>query len=257
MHEYDVALKNILTRPGSALLVRLTGGSSLNWLNVEAPKVNNRRVDLPGELPDGNVVHIELQGSLPIRSATPYRKRKSGKLYYHHPAFLPTTMLEGSTRQLLQVYFDRWQIEVLTTSADKGVALSGDKAWPLRLRWASDEKDTLGVGQAQLWNPASVPKQPALVAASYPALLLAALKAFGPGRGEAYAALPKWRKQAKRPSCLDLAILMRKEAQQNPTLLETFGFRVSSDQMIADAARMSPRHAFTVSRRSMRRASIA
>jgi len=61
MHEYDAALKNILTRPGSSVLAQLTGASSLKWLNVEAPKVSNRRVDLLGELPDGNLVHIELQ----------------------------------------------------------------------------------------------------------------------------------------------------------------------------------------------------
>jgi hypothetical protein len=149
-----------------------------------------------------------------VIAATPYRKRKSGKLYYRHPAFLLTTMLKGSTRQLLQMYFDRWQIEVNHR----------------------DEKDTLGVGQAQMWNPVSVPKQPALVVASYSALLLAALKAFGPGRAEAFAALPKWRSRAKRPSCLDLAALLRKEAQQNPVLLETLGFQVSSSHMIAAAA---------------------
>jgi hypothetical protein len=149
-----------------------------------------------------------------VIAATPYRKRKSGKLYYHHPAFLLTTMLEGSTRQLLQMYFDRWQIEVNHR----------------------DEKDTLGVGQAQMWNQLSVPRQPALVVASYSALLLAALKAFGPGRGDAYAALPKWRLNAKRPSSLDLSALLRKEAQQHPALLEALGFQVSSPQMIAAAA---------------------
>jgi len=37
MHEYDVALKNILTRPGSSVLTQLTGASSLKWINVEAP----------------------------------------------------------------------------------------------------------------------------------------------------------------------------------------------------------------------------
>jgi hypothetical protein len=149
-----------------------------------------------------------------VIAATPYRKCKSGKLYYRHPAFLLTSMREGSTRQLLQMYFDRWQIEVNHR----------------------DEKDTLGVGQAQMWNPVSVPKQPALVVASYSALLLAALKAFGPGRGEAYAQLPRWRRSAKRPSCLDLAILLRKEAVHNPALLETLGFQTSSNQMIAAAA---------------------
>jgi predicted transposase YdaD len=73
MHEYDVALKNILTTPGSSILERLTGAASLKWINVEAPKVSNRRVDLLGELPDGNLVHIELQSrnekNFPLRMA--------------------------------------------------------------------------------------------------------------------------------------------------------------------------------------------
>jgi len=73
MHEYDVALKNIPTRPGSSVLVQLTGTASLKWLNVEAPKVSNRRVDLLGELRDGNLVHIELQSrnekDFPLRMA--------------------------------------------------------------------------------------------------------------------------------------------------------------------------------------------
>src|ERR1700728_4054235 len=73
MHEDDVALKNILTKPGTSILVELTGASSLKWINVEAPKVSNRRVDLLGELPDGNLVHIELQSrnekDFPMRMA--------------------------------------------------------------------------------------------------------------------------------------------------------------------------------------------
>jgi hypothetical protein len=73
MHEYDVALKNMLTRSGSLALVQLTGTSSLRWLNVESPTVSNRRVDLLGELPDRNLVHIELQSrnekDVPLRMA--------------------------------------------------------------------------------------------------------------------------------------------------------------------------------------------
>ncbi len=42
-------------------MAQFIGASSLKWINVEAPKVSNRRVDLLGELPDGNLVHIELQ----------------------------------------------------------------------------------------------------------------------------------------------------------------------------------------------------
>jgi hypothetical protein len=99
-----------------------------------------------------------------------------------------------------------------------------------------DEKDTLGVGQAQLWNPIAVPRQPVLIVAAYSALLLAALKALGAARGQAYAALPKWRRSAKRPSCLDLITLLRKEATEHSELLADLGFQHSSSQLIAAAA---------------------
>jgi len=61
MHEYDVALKRILTRPGSALLFALTGCVELRWLNVELPRVNNLRVDLLGAMPDGGLIQFEFQ----------------------------------------------------------------------------------------------------------------------------------------------------------------------------------------------------
>ena len=43
---------------------------------------------------------------------TRYRKLKSGRWYYRRPAFLLTTVVTGTVRQLLQIDFDRWQIEV-------------------------------------------------------------------------------------------------------------------------------------------------
>ncbi len=61
MHEYDAALKKILTRPGSRLLRALTGCDSLRWLNVDLQKSRSLRVDLLGEATDGELVHIELQ----------------------------------------------------------------------------------------------------------------------------------------------------------------------------------------------------
>jgi len=88
-----------------------------------------------------------------VVAPTPYRKRKSSRFYYHQPAYLLTTDLKGHAKTLLQMYFDRWQIEVNHR----------------------EEKDTIGVGQAQLWNVVSVPKQPVLAVASYSALLLASL----------------------------------------------------------------------------------
>jgi DDE superfamily endonuclease len=157
-------------------------------------------------------------GKRPLRliviAPTPYRKSKSRKLYYRDPAYLLTSDLHSSLKQLLQIYFDRWQIEVNHR----------------------EEKDTLGVGQAQLWNVTSVPKQPVLAVASYSALLLASLQAFGPERGAAYAELPKWRRNARRPSCLDLITLLRKEMVENPTLLVPFDFKITDQAMTRAAA---------------------
>ena len=99
-----------------------------------------------------------------------------------------------------------------------------------------EEKDTLGVGQAQLWNEVAVPKQPVLVVAAYSALLLASLIAFGAERGVAYAALPKWRRNAKRPSCLDLITLLRKEMAEHPEMLAPHLVRPSDRRLVAAAA---------------------
>jgi hypothetical protein len=157
-------------------------------------------------------------GRCPLRvlvvAPTPYRKSKSRKLYYRQPAFLLTTDLKSSAKQLLQIYFDRWQIEVNHR----------------------DEKDTLGVGQAQLWNVKAVPKQPVLAVAAYSAMLLASLIAFGAERGEAYAALPKWRRKAHRPSCLDLVTLLRKEMGEHPELLKEFDLKMTDPQLVRSAA---------------------
>jgi hypothetical protein len=156
-------------------------------------------------------------GKTPLRlivvAPTPYRKRKSSKLYYRRPAYLLTTDLKSSVKQLLQIYFDRWQIEINHR----------------------DEKDTLGVGQAQLWNVNSVPKQPVLSVAAYSALLLASLQAFGAERGAAYALLPKWRRNAHRPSCLDLVTLLRKEIVDHPQLVEQFDCKIN-DRSLNQAA---------------------
>ena len=104
------------------------------------------------------------------------------------------------------------------------------------LRADFGEKDTLGVGQAQLWNPLSVPKQPVLVVAAYSALLLAALLAFGPQRTSDYAKLPKWRRNARRPSCLDLITLLRKEMDEHPEMLVPLGMNNSLQRIAASAA---------------------
>jgi hypothetical protein len=149
-----------------------------------------------------------------VIAPTPYRKSKNRKIYYRNPAYLLTTDVRSAATPLLQIYFDRWQIEVNHR----------------------EEKDTLGVGQAQLWNPTSVPKQPVLAVAAYSALLLASLQAFGAERGLAYAQLPKWRRNAHRPSCLDLVTLLRKEITQQNMLLTPSGTQIQLPQLVQAAA---------------------
>ena len=157
-------------------------------------------------------------GKRPLRlivvAPTPYRKSQSKKMYYRNPAYLLTSDLCSPAKQLLQIYFDRWQIEVNHR----------------------EEKDTLGVGQAQLWNEVSVRKQPVLAVASYSALLLASLLAFGAERGEAYAPLPKWRRNAKRPSCLDLIALLRKEMIESPNLTSDLHLNPTAERFTSAAA---------------------
>ncbi|HLX73654.1 MAG TPA: transposase [Terriglobales bacterium] len=132
-------------------------------------------------------------GQRPLRllvvAPVPYASGKGKRKYYGEPAFLLTTDLDHSAAVLLQAYFDRWQIEVNHREI----------------------KDTLGIGQAQLRNPRSVPRQPAMLVAAYSALLLAGIQVFGDTRPEAFPALPKWRRNARRPSCLDLVTLLRQQ----------------------------------------------
>jgi DDE superfamily endonuclease len=146
----------------------------------------------------------------PIPYQAPGCKRK----YYRHPAYLLTTDLSGTPREMLQAYFDRWQIEVNHR----------------------EEKDTLGIGQAQLRSAQSVPRQPAFAVAAYSALMLAALLTFGPGRDPHYQPLPKWRRNADRPSCLDLITLLRKEMAENPDLLAPLGFQIQWKDLGLSAA---------------------
>jgi IS4 transposase len=129
-----------------------------------------------------------------IVAPIPYSSGKGKRKYYRDPAFLLSTDLKSAAQDLLQAYFDRWQIEVNHREI----------------------KDTLGIGQAQLRNPRSVLRQPAMLVAAYSALLLAGIMTFSDARSDAFPVLPKWRRNAKRPSCLDLITLLRQQAISFP-----------------------------------------
>ena len=128
-----------------------------------------------------------------VIAPVPYKLSKNSHLNYREPAYFLTTDLRTSIKLLIQACFDRWQIEVNHR----------------------DEKDILGVGQAQVRNAQSIPRHPALAVASYSMLLLAALKSFGPGRTADYLHQPKWRQNgSKRASFLDIVSKLRSEIDE-------------------------------------------
>ena len=47
------------------------------------------------------------------------------------------------------------------------------------------------------------------------------MKCYGPKRTAVYAPLPKWRRAAKRSSCLDLVTLLRKQLADHPMTFAT------------------------------------
>lgn len=143
-----------------------------------------------------------------------YRISKKGRKYYRQPAYLLTSDLSTPAEGLLQEYFDRWGIEVNHR----------------------DEKEILGVGEAQVWNEQSVSKVPALLVAMYSWLILAGLKCYGPRREAVYEPLPKWRRGAKRPSCLDLVTLLRKQLAEKPLSFPTAKQPATYQNMVANAA---------------------
>lgn len=126
-----------------------------------------------------------------------YRNTKKGKTYYRQKAYLLCTDHDLPVQTHLQKYFDRWQIEYNHR----------------------DEKDILGVGQAQVWAELSTPRVPAFMVATYSQMLVSALILYGPKRTQVYLPLPRWRTQPKRPSCQDLVNLLRKEHMKRPELL--------------------------------------
>jgi len=146
-----------------------------------------------------------------VIAPVPYKLSKNSRTNYRQPAYFLSTDLGSPIKLLINACFDRWQIEVNHR----------------------DEKDILGVGDAQVRNDKSVPRHPALAVASYSLLLLAALQSFGPGRTNDYMAHPKWRKDSKRPSFLDIVTRLRTDC--NEASVSTFLHQNFAKNLIAYA----------------------
>lgn len=156
-------------------------------------------------------------GRRPLRllvvAPTPYRRTKRGRWMYRQPAYLLTTDLRRPAARLLQAYFDRWQLEVAHR----------------------EMKETFGVGQAQVRVAESVARQPALSVATYSALHLAALKAYGPHRPACFGPLPKWQREKSRPSGLDLSRQLRKELLEGPEMPPGIALEITPTSILATA----------------------
>ena len=126
-------------------------------------------------------------GTLPMRLVVirPLRYRAHGHTLYREPAYLLVDDTNVPVVEALQAYFYRWEIEV-------------DQ---------KDEKDLLGVGQAQVWSDVSVERQPAFHVATFGALLVAAIRAYGLNTTAAAGRLPLWREH-KPPARLSVAHLI-------------------------------------------------
>jgi hypothetical protein len=189
---------------------RIAWQSTKLWHGGKRRKLRYKEVDL--------VLWQTGAGPRPLRllvvAPVPHRRTPRGRLLYRRSAFLLTTDRNTPAIQLLQVYLDRWEIEVNHR----------------------EEKTTLGVGQAQLWSRQSVARQPALVVAAYSALLLASLETHGATRSEAYRLLPKWRARSQRPSCLDLITLLRQHWHERPQTATALESTSSYQQLILSAA---------------------
>lgn len=149
-----------------------------------------------------------------VIAPTGYRLHAKGTLLYRQPAYLLTDDLETPAQKLIAAYLDHWQIEINHR----------------------EEKDTMGVGNAQVRNENSVPRQPAFVVAIYSLLLLASLKAYGPQRTNDYLPPPKWGRPSKRPSCLEIIALLRHQVVAHPEKLVDFEVETSALTLVLKAA---------------------
>lgn len=105
-----------------------------------------------------------------------YRPRKGAKLLYRKPAYLICTDPCIPPQKVVQAYVWRWDIEV-------------------NFR---DEKQLIGIQEAQVRVAKSVEKIPAFMTASYAFLLVAAIKAFGLSGAPDSIPVPKWRNKEKK-----------------------------------------------------------
>lgn len=103
-----------------------------------------------------------------------YRLTSKSRCLYRQPAYLVCTDPDLPIETVIQDYFRRWDIEVNHR----------------------DEKQLIGVGQAQVRSSRSVELVPAFAVATYSMLLLASAQCRGFAATEPLFQVPKWRRKA-------------------------------------------------------------
>lgn len=159
-----------------------------------------------------------------------YRRSKQSRLLYRQPAYLICTDLDSPVEQLVQAYFWRWDIEVNHR----------------------DEKQLMGLGDAQVRSPKSAERAPAFAVICYALLLISAATAFGLDASEPVVDQPKWRvRPSSKPLRLSTRQLLRRlqlERIDKPPVLPNF------DDFASHVARstkrpkgsLSPQRALTI-----------
>lgn len=110
---------------------------------------------------------VKVMAIRPLR----YRLQAGSRLLYRKPAYLMCLDPDMPDAKMLQDFVWRWGVEVNHR----------------------DEKQIVGVGEAQVTNEASAERQPALAVASYSLMLLASCDAFGMEATAGSLPPPKWR----------------------------------------------------------------
>jgi hypothetical protein len=128
-----------------------------------------------------------------------YRLTKHSRLLYRQPAYLICTDPDLPLATLIQDYFWRWDIEVNHR----------------------DEKQLIGVGQAQVRSPRSVELVPAFAVASYSMLLLASAQTHGFHATVPTFTVPRWRREAvarqNRITTGQMLVELRESQQLTPS----------------------------------------
>jgi hypothetical protein len=96
MQEYDVALKLLLRGSAKLTMRELTGTAIEKWLNVELPKVQNRRMDLLGETAEGRLVRAAF--FVKSETNTPAQKEFGGLPHLGQCMLLSRRLIEAGVR---------------------------------------------------------------------------------------------------------------------------------------------------------------